>query len=36
VVEAILSRHTLVRYPRGATVFVQAAPADVIFAVLSG
>jgi CRP/FNR family cyclic AMP-dependent transcriptional regulator len=36
VVEAILSRHTLVRYPRGAMVFAQGAPADVIFAVLSG
>jgi len=35
-VDAILTRHTLVRYPKGATVFAQGAPADVIFAVLSG
>ena len=36
VVEAMLSRHTLVRYPKGATVFAQGAPADVLFAVLGG
>src|SRR5258708_24967804 len=36
LVETILSRHTLVRYPKGASVFAQGAPADVIFIVLSG
>lgn len=36
VVEALLSRHTLVRYPRGAIVFAQGAPADLIFAVFGG
>jgi CRP/FNR family cyclic AMP-dependent transcriptional regulator len=35
-IEAVLSRHTLVRYPRRAKVFARGAPADVIFAVLAG
>lgn len=36
VIEAILARHTLVRYPKGARLFAPGAPADVIFVVLGG
>jgi CRP-like cAMP-binding protein len=35
-IAALLERHTLVRYPRGATLFSKGSPADVVFAVLSG
>ncbi len=35
-VAALLERHTLVRYPKGATLFSKGSPADVVFAVLSG
>jgi CRP-like cAMP-binding protein len=33
---ALLERHMLVRYPRGAELFSKGSPADVVFAVLSG
>jgi CRP/FNR family cyclic AMP-dependent transcriptional regulator len=33
---AILARHTLVRYPKGAPIFTPGSPADVIFVVLGG
>jgi CRP/FNR family transcriptional regulator, cyclic AMP receptor protein len=33
---ALLERHMLVRYPKGAELFTMGAPADVIFAVLTG
>ena len=33
---ALLERHTLVRYPKGAELFSMGSPADVVFAVLSG
>jgi len=36
VSEAILARHTLVRYPKGARLFAPGSPADVIFVVLGG
>src|SRR5208283_2057651 len=36
VSEAILVRHTLVRYPKGARLFTPGSPADVIFVVLGG
>jgi CRP/FNR family cyclic AMP-dependent transcriptional regulator len=36
VIETILARHTLVRYPKGARLFAPGAPADVIFVVLGG
>lgn len=36
MIEAILARHTLVRYPRGAPIFTPGAPADVLFVVLGG
>ncbi len=36
VVDEMLSRHMLVRYPRGSIVFEQGAAADVIFLVLGG
>lgn len=36
VIDAILARHTLVRYPKGAQIFAPGAPADVIFVVLGG
>ena len=32
----LLSRHTLVRYPKGARLFARGAPADVVFAILGG
>ena len=35
-IESLLSRHTLVRYPRGSIVFAKGSPADLVFAVLSG
>jgi CRP-like cAMP-binding protein len=35
-VDALLSRHTLVRYPKNAPLFAHGAPADVVFAVLGG
>lgn len=35
-IESLLSRHTLVRYPRGSMVFAKGSPADLVFAVLSG
>lgn len=35
-IESLLSRYTLVRYPRGSVVFAKGAPADLIFAVFSG
>jgi CRP-like cAMP-binding protein len=35
-VAALLERHTLVRYPKGATLFSKGSPADVVFVVLSG
>jgi CRP/FNR family cyclic AMP-dependent transcriptional regulator len=34
--DSLLSRHTLVRYPRGSALFAKGSPADVVFAVLSG
>jgi CRP/FNR family cyclic AMP-dependent transcriptional regulator len=34
--DSLLSRHTLVRYPRGSVLFTKGSPADVFFAVLSG
>jgi CRP/FNR family transcriptional regulator len=34
--DSLLSRHTLVRYPRGSVLFTKGSPADVVFAVLSG
>ena len=33
---ALLERHMLVRYPKGAELFSMGAPADVVFAVLTG
>src|SRR5271165_1949665 len=33
---ALLERHMLVRYPRGAELFTMGSPADVVFAVLTG
>jgi CRP/FNR family cyclic AMP-dependent transcriptional regulator len=36
VSSAILARHTLVRYPKGAPIFTPGSPADVIFVVLGG
>jgi CRP/FNR family cyclic AMP-dependent transcriptional regulator len=33
---ALLERHMLVRYPRGAELFSMGSPADVVFAVLTG
>jgi CRP/FNR family transcriptional regulator, cyclic AMP receptor protein len=33
---ALLERHTLVRYPKGAELFSTGSPADVVFAVLAG
>jgi CRP/FNR family transcriptional regulator, cyclic AMP receptor protein len=36
VIDAILARHTLVRYPKGARLFAPGSPADVIFVVLGG
>ncbi|HVN91991.1 MAG TPA: hypothetical protein VMT61_19425 [Candidatus Binataceae bacterium] len=30
VVDGLLSRHTLVRYPRDAMIFAQGAPADML------
>jgi CRP/FNR family cyclic AMP-dependent transcriptional regulator len=33
---ALLERHMLVRYPKGAELFSKGSPADVVFAVLSG
>jgi CRP/FNR family cyclic AMP-dependent transcriptional regulator len=33
---ALVGRHTLVRYPKGAPLFSKGAPADVIFGVFSG
>jgi len=36
VTEAILARHALVRYPKGARIFAPGSPADVIFVVLRG
>jgi CRP-like cAMP-binding protein len=35
-IDVLLSRHTLVRYPRGAALFSKGSPADVVFAVMSG
>jgi CRP-like cAMP-binding protein len=35
-IETLLSRHTLVRYPKGASLFGKGSPADVVFAVMSG
>lgn len=35
-VDALLSRHTLVRYPKGALLFAHGAPANVVFAILGG
>jgi CRP-like cAMP-binding protein len=35
-IAALLERHTLVRYPKGAALFSKGSPADVVFAVLSG
>jgi len=35
-VAALLERHTLVRYPKGATLFSKGSPADVVFVVQSG
>ena len=35
-IDALLSRHTLVRYPKRAPLFTRGAPADVVFAILSG
>jgi len=34
--DSLLSRHTLVRYPRGSVLFIKGSPADVVFAILSG
>jgi CRP/FNR family transcriptional regulator, cyclic AMP receptor protein len=36
VIEALFSRHTLVRYPKGSPLFDKGSPADVVFVVLSG
>jgi CRP/FNR family cyclic AMP-dependent transcriptional regulator len=36
VATALLERHMLVRYPKGAELFSMGSPADVIFAVLTG
>ncbi len=36
VMNALVGRHTLVRYPKGSPLFLQGAPADVLFAVFSG
>jgi CRP/FNR family cyclic AMP-dependent transcriptional regulator len=33
---ALLERHMLVRYPKGAELFTMGSPADVVFAVLTG
>src|SRR5258708_39672894 len=33
---ALLERHMLVRYPKGAELFSMGSPADVVFAVLTG
>ncbi len=33
---ALLQRHMVVRYPKGAELFAKGSPADVVFAVLSG
>ena len=33
---ALLERHILLRYPKGAELFTKGSPADVIFAVMSG
>jgi CRP/FNR family cyclic AMP-dependent transcriptional regulator len=33
---ALLERHMIVRYPRGAELFTKGSPADVVFAVLTG
>jgi CRP-like cAMP-binding protein len=35
-IEVLLSHHTLVRYPKGASLFGKGSPADVVFAVMSG
>ena len=35
-INSLLSRHTLVRYPRGSVLFAKGSPADVVFAILSG
>src|SRR5208337_2086479 len=36
VAAALLERHMLVRYPKGAELFSMGSPADVVFAVLAG
>jgi CRP-like cAMP-binding protein len=36
VIEALFSRHTLVRYPKGSPLFDKGSPADVVFVMLSG
>lgn len=36
VATALLERHMLVRYPKGAELFSMGSPADVVFAVLTG
>jgi CRP-like cAMP-binding protein len=35
-ITGLVSRHTLVRYPKGSPLYLQGSPADVIFAVFSG
>ncbi|MGH7934890.1 MAG: Crp/Fnr family transcriptional regulator [Candidatus Binataceae bacterium] len=35
-IDALLSRHTLVRYPKDMPLFTEGSPADVIFAVMGG
>lgn len=35
-INALVSRHTLVRYPKGAPLYLQGAPADVVFGVFTG
>ena len=36
VIRTLLSRHTLVRYPKGSPLFGKGSPADIVFVVLSG
>jgi CRP-like cAMP-binding protein len=36
VIGTLLSRHTLVRYPKGSPLFDKGSPADLVFVVLSG
>ncbi len=36
IVEELISHHTVVTYPKGSTLFLQGAPADVLFWISSG